>query len=285
VAKKIYDQLSKKPNKPIHQTRVPRAGDRHVSRSHRFGEESMSICRGIDKIQNRCLSKASGKYQNLDIHELLVEMVMTIEGNWQDSSRRRSGKRPSRENWRLEKRLHIAEHNTSPEKTLEKAIARFEGWYNQVPTASGLHNQNSDKLRNIDLVRQVAPSIFEFVELKVASKTPVYAAMESLIYAALYFFSLRNYSEEERASKVLLRAKTIRWLVLAPGLYYQSGDSHVGLDQRITGGLQSYAESHDVPCEMGFEYLAFPESFAWPCDDTVLAQSLGQLVRVESRRL
>lgn len=130
----------------------------------------MSICRGIAEIQSQYLSNAApNRYREIDVGALVGDMLAQIERNWQVSPRKLGRLRPSKENWRLEKRLFLASHNASPEKTLEKAIARQEDWYNQIPTASGLFNQHSDKLRNIDLVHQVAPAAYEFVELKVGS--------------------------------------------------------------------------------------------------------------------
>src|SRR6266849_5979383 len=70
----------------------------------------------------------------------------------------RHARKPSPANWRFEPQLHIAEHNKSAEKILEKAIARvLPGWVNQVPTASGLASSRRDRHRNIDLVHRIDP--------------------------------------------------------------------------------------------------------------------------------
>src|SRR5690349_862298 len=129
----------------------------------------MSICDGIPEI-----IQAHTAGPNPDIGALLEAMLARVEANWAVSPNRLAGKRPSAQNWRFQSMLGIAAHNQSPEKTLEKAIARLvqhDGWVNQVPTASGLFQASRDKSRNIDLVRRVAARSYEFIELKVHSDT------------------------------------------------------------------------------------------------------------------
>ncbi|MEP6967163.1 MAG: hypothetical protein ABI906_03705, partial [Pseudomonadota bacterium] len=108
-----------------------------------------------------------------DATTLIEELLERIEGNWAASTRN-----PSKENWRFDKQLRIADHNPSREKTLEKSISRVggEAWANQMPTASGLMTSTHDRQRNVDLVQRLTSDRFAFIELKVASDTPLYAA-------------------------------------------------------------------------------------------------------------
>jgi hypothetical protein len=99
----------------------------------------------------------------------------------------------SRENWRWRvPQLGISEHNTSPEVVLERAIVNTcerngrVDWSNQVPVASGLAGFSAERRRAIDLVHQKAPGHFQFIELKVGSDTPLYAAVEIIGYACLW---------------------------------------------------------------------------------------------------
>jgi hypothetical protein len=121
------------------------------------------------------------------------------------------------ENWRFAKKTYIADRNTSPEKTLEKTIAKITDadWVNQVPTASGLWNASADTHRNIDLVHRLGPKQYEFIELKVETDTPLKAAMESLIYGCFMFSpdftivrpmaNLKASFKQRRSTCVLLR--------------------------------------------------------------------------------
>lgn len=243
----------------------------------------MSICRGLDEIQNRYVLNADNQNWCVDFAGLAGEMLAQLERNWLESPRNLHGRGPSAENWRLEKRLHLAAHNTSAEKTLEKAIARNEGWYNQIPTASGLFDAHSDKLRNIDLVHRIASNEFEFVELKVASNTPVYAAIEVLSYAVLYLFALRNYTEHDIEAKVLLQADVVHWIVLAPVSYYSKDGANLELERRVSAGLGNLAAALGVRCSFTFGFRAFPRTFAWPCDQEQLRVALENVTPLSER--
>lgn len=109
-----------------------------------------------------------------------------IDSNWRASSY--SDKRPpSRENWRFQSRPEISPDNTSPEVGLERAIVQAAGssWVNQIPTSSGLVGPSADKVRNIDLAYAERNGKFTLVELKVGSDTPLFAAIEILLYGLL----------------------------------------------------------------------------------------------------
>jgi hypothetical protein len=234
----------------------------------------MSICDGL-----AALIQAHMSAPVLDIAALLRAMVGQIEANWAASPRRRDGKRPSPQNWRFRPMLTIAEHNQSPEKTLEKAIvttAPDTSWANQVPTASGLYQAHRDRHRNIDLVRRRGPGTYDFIELKVGSNTPTYAALEVLQYAALYSFARRHYSEHERAQHELLQADTIHLRVLAPAAYYRT-EPVADLDRSINQGLAAFGTAEALAWTMDFAFLAFPARFVWPCGAADLQAALSDI--------
>jgi hypothetical protein len=234
----------------------------------------MSICDGLP-----ALIQAHMSAPVLDIAALLRVMVGQIEVNWAASPRRRAGKRPSPQNWRFRPMLAIAAHNPSPEKTLEKAIvatAPDASWANQVPTASGLYEAHRDRHRNIDLVRRRGPGAYDWIELKVGSDTPSYAATEVLQYAALYTFARRHYTDAERAQHELLQAQTIHLRVLAPDDYYRRGPV-TALERSINRGLAAFCAAEALEWTMDFAFLAFPARFVWPCGAAELQAALGDI--------
>jgi hypothetical protein len=207
---------------------------------------------------------------------LLRAMVGQIEANWAVSPRRLAGKRPSPQNWRFRAMPGIAAHNESPEKTLEKAIVHTEpdtNWANQVPTASGLYQSHRDRHRNIDLFRRRGPGTYDFIELKVGSDMPTYAAMEVVQYAALYSFARRHYTAHERGQHDLLQADTIHLRVLAPFSYYRR-QPVAALERSIDLGLAAFCAAAALAWTMDFAFLAFPVSFVWPCGAEELQAAL-----------
>jgi hypothetical protein len=238
----------------------------------------MSICNGIDNLIRYHLSLS-----RLDAKDLLKAMLICLEANWTISPRRLAGKRPSVQNWRFQPKLTIAAHNESPEKTLEKAIVNnphLVGWVNQVPTASGLFDQHSDKHRNVDLVRRLEPRRYEFIELKVGSDTPHYAALEILLYAALYIFSRLHYTEAEKQAQELLQAEMIHLRVLAPQAYYRSGVNLGELTLPLNEGLQAIIKTRNLDWQMDFKFLVFPPTFIWPCDQETLRRAVAEIILV-----
>lgn len=207
--------------------------------------------------------------QNFDARLLLTNIYDKIESNWRERLRKEP---PSKENWRFEPKLKIDPGNKSLEVQLERAIVNIsqsiwpdaKNWANQVPTASGLWDHNCDKRRAIDLVH-VRPGrngyeTLEFIELKVTSDHPVYAAMEVLLYGMLYMLSRRHLKELEYnvAKQPLLQAKEIHLVVLAPAKYYE-GYQFDWLEKEITTGLKEFGELEGYT--MDFQFQAFP----WDC--------------------
>ena len=153
------------------------------------------------KHKTSCRDLTETPVKDLDVAALIEKIYGKIEHNWDNSTYHKR----SKENWRFEKKRGISKKNDSPEVGLERAIINIPrelwsdalDWVNQVPTASGLVDPSADGSRRIDLVHKCGDKEYEFIELKVGSDTPLYAAMEILKYGVLYIFA----REHEEASK------------------------------------------------------------------------------------
>ena len=190
------------------------------------------------------------------------------------------GTNNSQELWKWRTVPAIAKRNSSKEKVLEKAVASVlppAEWANQVVTASGLSRNSGDGRRNIDLVQRIGQGRFRFIELKIGSNNPVYAAVELLEYALLYWW-LRQHPEfqkEGREDPELLSAKFIAMEVLAPRKYYEGFD--LGLLRNFAATLtKSYnaMTASELKVEFRFGVLVLPdEPRDW--DRKVLETGLG----------
>ena len=210
--------------------------------------------------------------KQLDGLALIKDLLNQITTNWNNSTRTVS---PSNQNFRFNKQPIIAAGNPSLEKTLEKAIVRIAGddWANQTPTCSGLVDDGGRHC-NIDLTRR-AGNHFTFIELKVDTNTPLYAALEILQYGSVYAFSRQfmgqlGYSLENQPA---LGAKRVHLSVLAPALYYR-GSQLCWLKEAISDGLMKFSQGLDY--EMDFQFEQFPSWFQWPCQDSDLAKALAE---------
>lgn len=242
-------------------------------------------------LSEKPLSDASGA-------TLIVEIYKQIEFNWR-RSRSEYGKLPSKKNWCFRRQTEFDECNTSPEVTLERRIIQSsdESWANQVPTSSGLTHHRFDKARNIDLVHKLDNGRCEFIELKVNSDTPLYAAMEILTYGCLYLFSRQHRDDlGYGSSRELLSLLSIHLRVLAPRLYYAPDPRQPDqlydiewLAELVNEGLRQFAGglAHlDLVMEFGFD--SFPADFTWPpsggdMPDETLQTALGNRRPVYSR--
>lgn len=206
--------------------------------------------------------RLSVKPYGFNAHELCQLMLKRIEQNWTRARSEGIARIASQENWRWEKQTYISAANSSQEKLIEKAIAVDcdDSWVNQVPTASGLMDSTSERHCNIDLIHQVAPREFEFIELKFDSDTPVFATLEILKYSMVYLFSRNNaaalgYSLE---SKPLLAAESVHLCVLAPYSYF----SQYTLQWLQTSLNQALSEPGLLPqglrMDFRFEYHRWP---------------------------
>lgn len=210
------------------------------------------------------------------IHEfkslaLLEELYRLIEANWQQSQSHYSHP-PSQKNWRMTRHPYFAQHNSSPEVTLERRViqATDETWINQVPTSSGLTGPRKDN-RHIDLVHALGHGTWEFIELKVNSDTPLYAAMEIVQYGLLFLFC-RHHQEALGfdASKILLQAAQVHLKVLAPSGYYACNNAFElyqlqWLEESLNEGLERFVDDcTQSSLKMDFHFEAFPSDFMWP---------------------
>lgn len=175
-------------------------------------------------------------------------------------------KAPSKRNWDLIPRRSASADPAKLEVTLERDIVDLggESWSAQVPTSSGLWDHRQAKRSAIDLVHKCGDCSYEFIELKVKIKsgTPLFAAMEILLYGVLYIYSRVNaeplgYKIEE---KPLFKAKRIHLKVLAPEGYY--ANCNLGwLEKRIERGLSDFLRSKQCDLQMDLKFESFPKGF------------------------
>jgi hypothetical protein len=220
------------------------------------------------KHKKSCLSLKSTP-ADFNAGKVISKIYEQLVNNFKDPDNHFHSRGPSDKNWRFEKIPYIAKHNGSKEKTLEKSIAKLPSpdWVNQVPTSSGLIGSSSDKLRNIDLVHSLGKREYEFIELKINSDTPMFAAFEIVINGMIYLLSREFYSNQSIDSKEILNAKKVHLQTLAPQNYYFRY-SLDWLEDELNKGLKTFlSEKLDDNIEMDFSFTSFPESFNWPCED------------------
>ncbi len=90
--------------------------------------------------------------------------------------------------------------------------------WNQIPTASGL-TQANESFRTIDIVERLDPQSYRFIELKVESDTPSYAAVELMLYGILYVQCRKHWSFAFE-TRELMDAKSIELAVMAPEPFF-----------------------------------------------------------------
>ncbi|MFT7221816.1 MAG: hypothetical protein ACI8Z1_003439 [Candidatus Azotimanducaceae bacterium] len=186
--------------------------------------------------------------------EFLQACYQQIHSNWQAAAE--TGRsRSSSENWRWKRHLDLGVANISPELSLERKIVNVggENWSNQMPVASGLTGSASNKRTAVDLVHRENESSYSFVELKVASDTPLFAAIEILLYGLMFIWSKDNsdllgYGE---SLPPVLKATDVRLYVLAPEPYYDRFNPK-GITLAINEGLGDINQGKDI--NMSFEF-------------------------------
>jgi hypothetical protein len=195
--------------------------------------------------------------------DLIAKIYEEVESNWVSIYHKKS-----KQNWRFEKNTRIDRDN-GPEVRLERAIVNIPDeiwpddakcWVNQVPVASGLVDPHADGSRKIDLVHKCGSDAYEFIELKIDSDTPLYAAMEILKYGVLYIFC----RQDERVSPFihihekenLLQAKKIHLKVLAPAKYYEKYDRSwlETLETSINNGLAKFLAQPKFAFELEMDF-------------------------------
>ena len=124
-------------------------------------------------------------------------------------------------------------------------------WSNQVPVASGIAGPSAERRRAIDLVREAGPGHFELVELKIASDTPLYAALELIGYACIWLLSRGERGDD---ASLLLAADRLDAVVLAPESYYTRYRLK-GLETVLDTELAALGVAHGVKLRFRFESL------------------------------
>jgi hypothetical protein len=159
--------------------------------------------------------------------------------------------------------------------TLE--ILTIKKWVNQIPTCAGLVDSQG-KLCNIDLAQRDGNK-YSLIELKYASNTPLYAAMEILQYGLLYVFSRRFMNQLGYDNKQMLDAKHVSLVALAPKDFY-AGYSVGWLEASMTEGLELFTENKNY--KMDFHFEEFPANFEWKCSDEQLQTAMYNRVKLYS---
>lgn len=183
--------------------------------------------------------------------------------------------RISNSNWRWEKSLNLANHNSSEEKKLEKIVAFLlnDSWVNQMPVCDGLHGKAGANACRVDLVHRTSDSTYDLIELKYSGKKgggsdhPLYAAIEILKYGLVYLlFRQRSLIRPSTSpGHQVLRGDRVRLLVLAPSTwYYYRKRSGVQLpfrfhwlERALTGGLENATRTSvpDLMMSLSFEEM------------------------------
>lgn len=215
---------------------------------------------------------------SVDGRALVKAVYACIRQNY-ESGRATLNKDRSRENWRWPSlQTEIADHNPSAEVGLERAIAKAAKafapteWGNQVPVASGLIAGAGDSRRAIDLVRKRAEGHFELIELKIASDTPLYAAIEILGYGCLWLLAR---ADQPNRPLELLAASSLDLSVLAPAAFYKRHDWRQ-FERAVDEGVRHLGAELGV--DMSFQFsLLDPDIVAGTLKDGApLLQSLAQ---------
>ena len=236
-----------------------------------------------------------------DANEVVSRIYEQLVANLKNPDNRFYSEGPSKENWRFEKKRDLGTHDPNKERGLEKAIVnlsdsanfRASDWVNQVPTSHLLITSTSGRNRNIDLVHKlVEEEEYEFIELKVESDTPMYAAFQIVISGLIYLMSRKFYtsqyidSEEILKvidSKKILKARKVHLKTLAPQDYY-SDYSLSWLEDELNKGLEAFVSEKFNNIEIDFTFTSFPEKFVWPCkNNNELVEALNNRIPVKWR--
>lgn len=211
-----------------------------------------------------CIALSETAPMSLNGEKLVADMYQHIKANL---DKRPVNRTPSPENWKLRSTKNQdmrrpGAKNKSAEVKLERAIVEEwpNSWNYQMPIASGLFEEHSDKRRAVDLVFDHKADHFDLVELKIKSDTPLYAAMEILGYGLVYLASRTDHSgnlKYKTADLPVLQAKKITLCVLAPAKYYDYKGSLLWLQVAINDGLK-HLPTLDLKMDFRFEQFDFP---------------------------
>ena len=245
-----------------------------------------SLVHGVFEAAGEALGIANIRHKsallNLDIPDgldLASLVYAVVSRNWEWGKAADNCDR-SKQNWRWSLQPQIGAANKSPEVVLERAIAAAcastgrTDWANQVPVASGMIARASDRRRAIDLVERTGARTYQLIELKIASDTPLFAAVELLGYASIWLLSRKAPPLHDPE---LLRAEKLDLRVLAPSAFYNRYDLH-RLEEVLKAGARSLGEREGVPLTFGFDVL--PTCFESPA----LPEGSALLGALEGRR-
>jgi hypothetical protein len=139
----------------------------------------------------------------------------------------------------------------------------LDGWFNQVPVASGLIDGRADKRAAIDLLRLSGKEV-EFIELKWNSDTPAFAAFEILRYGLVYLFSYVNRGSFGYEESPLMGVDRVSLRVLAPQGFY-AGCDLTWLGMGLSKGVWDLSKNiTGQAITMDFGFLVFPTGYDQP---------------------
>ncbi len=207
----------------------------------------------------------------------MVELIFqTISDNYERGNAA-GNRNQSKENWRWQQlKSRIAAHNKSPEVVLERAIAAacervgHTEWANQVPVASGLMGGAADRRRAVDLVHRCDERHFEFIELKIASDTPLYAAVEIIGYGSVWLLARAT---PPTLRSAIVEADHVDLRVLAPHRYYARYEL-TELEGALDAGCRAIGRERGVTMTFAFEALDERLVGALTIDDDELLAAL-----------
>ena len=125
-----------------------------------------------------------------------------------------------------------------------------------MPTASGLVGPHADKSSNVDLVWRKDAGSYTFFELKVESNTPLYAAIQILLYGLLFVWSRNNQAALKYDTEIqpVLRASKIELCSLAPRKFYSDYNLR-NLSDALNQGFSTFQHRGDL--ELSFNFAQF----------------------------
>lgn len=255
------------------------------------GRSPASLLLGVDAAVSGALGIANVRHRSA-LHRLRIPASVdiaaivhrVIAANW-IAGRASENKDRSRQNWRWTLQPQISGANRSPEVILERAIASAcaaagrSDWANQIPVSSGLIKGASDGRRAADLARRKNDGAYELIELKIASDTPLYAAVELLGYASLWLLAR---TDPPATNPALLAAKRLDLRVLAPAPFYSSFKLE-SLERVIDDGARSLVKAESVQLSFCFDVLPTAIAATSPPSGETLLSELAGRHRLHSR--